>query len=129
MNVSGKFAIIGVLGAVAIVGVTAITIVASNAVVKKAKREQPSAEYVPEISLKAVVGENGVSIIIRDNGVGIEDTIKEKIFDPFFTTKTTGEASGVGLYLSREIVQNHGGDIQMKSVKDDYSEFTITLPI
>ena len=99
------------------------------AVVKKAKREQPSAEYVPEISLKAVVGENGVSIIIRDNGVGIEDTIKEKIFDPFFTTKTTGEASGVGLYLSREIVQNHGGDIQMKSVKDDYSEFTITLPI
>ena len=98
------------------------------AVVKKAKREQPSAEYVPEISLKAVVGENGVSIIIRDNGVGIEDTIKEKIFDPFFTTKTTGEAAGVGLYLSREIVQNHGGDIQMKSVKDDYSEFTITLP-
>ena len=97
------------------------------AVVKKAKREQPGA-YVPEISLKAVVGENNVSIIIRDNGIGIEDTIKEKIFDPFFTTKTTGEAAGVGLYLSREIVQNHGGDIQMKSVKDNYSEFTITLP-
>ena len=97
------------------------------AVVKKAKREQPGA-YVPEISLKAVVGENNVSIIIRDNGIGIEDTIKEKIFDPFFTTKTTGEAAGVGLYLSREIVQNHGGDIQMKSVKDNYSEFTIMLP-
>ena len=97
------------------------------AVVKKAKREQPGA-YVPEISLKAVVGENNVSIIIRDNGIGIEDTIKEKIFDPFFTTKTTGEAAGVGLYLSREIVQNHGGDIQMQSVKDSYSEFTITLP-
>ena len=97
------------------------------AVVKKAKREQPGA-YVPEISLKAIVGENNVSIIIRDNGIGIEDTIKEKIFDPFFTTKTTGEAAGVGLYLSREIVQNHGGDIQMKSVKDNYSEFTITLP-
>lgn len=97
------------------------------AVVKKAKREQPGA-YVPEVSLKAVAGKNSVSIIIRDNGIGIEDTIKEKIFDPFFTTKTTGEASGVGLYLSREVVQNHGGDIQMKSVKDNYSEFTITLP-
>ena len=97
------------------------------AVIKKAKREQPGA-YTPEISLKAVVGEGSVSVIIRDNGVGIEDTIKEKIFDPFFTTKTTGEASGVGLYLSREIVQNHGGDIKMKSVKDNYSEFTITLP-
>ena len=97
------------------------------AVVKKAKREKPGA-YVPEISLKVVVDKNSVSIIIRDNGIGIEDTIKEKIFDPFFTTKTTGEASGVGLYLSREIVQNHGGDIQMQSVKDSYSEFTITLP-
>lgn len=97
------------------------------AVVKKAKREQPGA-YVPEISLSAIAAKDSVSIIVRDNGIGIEDTIKEKIFDPFFTTKTTGEASGVGLYLSREIVQNHGGDINMNSVKDNYSEFTITLP-
>jgi signal transduction histidine kinase len=98
------------------------------AVIKKAKREKPDA-YTPEISLKAAIGDNSVSITVRDNGIGIEDTIKEKIFDPFFTTKTTGEASGVGLYLSREIVQNHGGDIHMNSVKDNYSEFTITLPI
>jgi signal transduction histidine kinase len=104
------------------------------AVVKKAKREQPalqseqSGEYVPEISIKASVDARWVSIIIRDNGIGIEDTITDKIFDPFFTTKTTGEAAGVGLYLSREIVQNHGGDILMKSVKNNYSEFTITLP-
>ena len=67
-----------------------------------------------------------VSIIIRDNG--IEQTIINKIFDPFFTTKTTGEAAGVGLYLSREIIQNHGGDIHVESVKNEYSEFTITLP-
>ena len=69
-----------------------------------------------------------VSIIIRDNGIGIEQTIINKIFDPFFTTKTTGEAAGVGLYLSREIIQNHGGDIHVESVKNEYSEFTITLP-
>ena len=106
------------------------------AVVKKAQREKPAAglptgqarAYVPEISFKAAVDVNHVSVTIRDNGIGIEDTIIEKIFDPFFTTKTTGEAAGVGLYLSREIVQNHGGDIQVESVKNDYSEFTITLP-
>jgi signal transduction histidine kinase len=67
-------------------------------------------------------------LTVYDNGIGIEDTIINKIFDPFFTTKTTGEAAGVGLYLSREIVQNHGGDISAKSVKNEYSEFTITLP-
>ena len=66
---------------------------------------------------------------IRDNGIGIEEKILDKIFDPFFTTKTTGEAAGVGLYLSREIIQNHGGEISVVSVKDEYTEFTITLPI
>ena len=44
------------------------------------------------------------------------------------TLATTAEASGVGLYLSREIIQNHGGDISVKSVKDEYSEFTFNIP-
>ena len=101
------------------------------AVVKKAQREK----YQPEISVSVTTAETSqsssashLSVIIRDNGIGIESTIIDKIFDPFFTTKTTGEAAGVGLYLSREIVQNHGGDIHVKSVKNEYSEFTITLP-
>ena len=100
------------------------------AVLKKASREKTGAgQYVPEITLTAAVADQGtVSVVVRDNGIGIEDTIIDKIFDPFFTTKTTGEAAGVGLYLSREIVQHHGGDIQVKSVKNDYSEFTIVLP-
>ena len=93
------------------------------AVVKKAQREK----YQPEVSLCVNVDEK-VHITIHDNGIGIEDTIIDKIFDPFFTTKTTGEAAGVGLYLSREIVQNHGGDIIVKSKKDVYTEFIITLP-
>ena len=98
------------------------------AVSKKAQRQQ----YQPEVSI--IVSNikpqtsNLITITIRDNGIGIEGTIIDKIFDPFFTTKTTGEAAGVGLYLSREIVQNHGGDISVNSVKNEYSEFIITLP-
>ena len=95
------------------------------AVVKKAQREK----YVPEISLDINSTAEQLIITIRDNGIGIEETIINKIFDPFFTTKPTGEAAGVGLYLSREIIQNHGGDISVKSEKDVYTEFTITLPI
>lgn len=94
------------------------------AVVKKIQRE----DFQPEVSLTARQDGNLVTLTIRDNGIGIEDTIVNKIFDPFFTTKTTGEASGVGLYLSREIIQNYGGDIHVKSEKNKYSEFTITLP-
>ena len=94
------------------------------AVVKKAM----NTSYSPEIVLEAKDAGDAVKITVHDNGIGIEDTIINKIFDPFFTTKTTGEAAGVGLYLSREIVQNHGGDISVQSVKNDYTEFTITLP-
>lgn len=95
------------------------------AVVKKAQREK----YQPEVQLRASVNDDKVIVSIRDNGIGIEETIINKVFDPFFTTKTTGEAAGVGLYLSREIVQNHGGDIAVESVKNKFTEFTIHLPI
>ena len=95
------------------------------AVVKKAQREQ----YAPEIHVSVDMDGTNVNISIRDNGIGIESTIIDKIFDPFFTTKTTGEAAGVGLYLSHEIVQNHKGTISVKSEKDIYTEFIITLPI
>lgn len=94
------------------------------AVVKKAQRQQ----YKPEVALTLTQSDKHADICIRDNGIGIEQTIIDKIFDPFFTTKTTGEAAGVGLYLSKEIIQNHKGDISVKSEKDSYTEFTITLP-
>ena len=96
------------------------------AVVKKAGKGENS--YTPEISLTVSNADAQYILRIHDNGIGIEEKILGKIFDPFFTTKTTGEASGVGLYLSREIIQNHGGDISVASAKDEYTEFTITLP-
>jgi len=100
------------------------------AVVKKSQKNQGK-DYVPEISLiVSPLGESkgGYTLKIRDNGTGISEATIGKVFDPFFTTKTTAEAAGVGLYLSREIIQNHGGDISVVSVKDEYTEFTITLP-
>ena len=94
------------------------------AVAKKAQKEP----YDPEVSLTVTVTDEHYVLKIRDNGIGIEEKILNKIFDPFFTTKTTNEAAGVGLYLSREIIQNHHGDITVASVKNEYTEFTITLP-
>ena len=102
------------------------------AVVRKAQKRrngETGQTYVPEIALHVSRTKKTFILSIRDNGIGIEEGIIGKIFDPFFTTKTTAEASGVGLYLSREIVQNHGGDIQVKSQKNEYTEFIITLPV
>ena len=94
------------------------------AVVKKAQK----ATFLPEITLSATVTDSHYIVKVHDNGTGIEEKSIGKIFDPFFTTKTTEEAAGVGLYLSREIIQNHGGDISVVSVKEEFTEFTITLP-
>ncbi len=94
-------------------------------VTKKAQREK----FNPEITVHVTTTEDSVMLVFYDNGIGIEETILDKIFDPFFTTKTTAEAAGVGLYLSREIIQNHQGDISVESVKDEYAEFTIVLPL
>ena len=96
------------------------------AVIKKVGKHP--AGYTPEIILTLSKQDNLVTIKIHDNGTGISENIIHKIFDPFFTTKTTAEASGVGLYLSKEIAQNHGGDIAVDSTKDEYTEFTIHIP-
>lgn len=85
--------------------------------------------YSPEIVVSMDIAEYFVTICLKDNGIGIEESILEQIFDPFFTTKTTGEAAGVGLYLSKEIITNHNGNIQVNSRKDEYTEFIIKLPI
>ena len=101
------------------------------AVMKQAQRMNENGEsYTPSIDVKVQQNpqKTMATITIHDNGVGIESTIIDKVFDPFFTTKTTGEASGIGLYLSREIIQNIGGDISVVSEKGVFTEFTIIIP-
>lgn len=95
------------------------------AVTKKYK----AARYDGEVRLTLAEDNDGIQITVRDNGIGIEESIIEKVFDPFFTTKTTAEASGVGLYLVRELVHDHNGNITVSSEKNEYCEFTITLPV
>ena len=101
-----------------------------NSVYSLAKKSQREQHFTPELLFSMVrSGNDKVIITVYDNGVGIESTILDKIVDPFFTTKTTGEAAGVGLYLSNEIVQNHGVSIRVESVKDEFAEFKIELPL
>lgn len=57
--------------------------------------------------------EQGAVIRVADNGPGIEDSLLEKVFIPFFTTKEKG--SGVGLSISRQIMQMHGGSLHIRS--------------
>ena len=63
---------------------------------------------------------------VSDDGSGIKSDALEKLFRPFFTTKAKG--TGLGLWLSQRIVQDHGGSIAVESVAGKGATFTITLP-
>jgi signal transduction histidine kinase len=69
-----------------------------------------------------------VLITIEDDGHGIEERDREHIFDPFYTTKPVGQGTGLGLYISFEIVRWHGGTIDVESNPGMGSKFTIELP-
>lgn len=82
--------------------------------------------------LSPPVGGRGAEVLIsvKDNGNGIPQNILDKIFQPFFTTKPTGKGTGLGLSMSYDIVtKGHGGDLSVKTVEGEGSEFTIKLPI
>ncbi|MFC1717275.1 response regulator [Candidatus Poribacteria bacterium] len=67
-----------------------------------------------------------VRISIEDQGIGIPEEYRQRIFEPFFTTKQAG--SGLGLTISRSIIQNHNGHITMESELGTGSGFHIHLP-
>ena len=68
---------------------------------------------------------NETTIVIKDNGPGIEEEALSKIFIPFFTTKKQG--SGIGLSLSKQIIRKHNGTITVKSTINEGAEFTIKV--
>jgi len=72
---------------------------------------------------------NSVIIECRDTGNGIPHEIIKDIFKPFFTTKGVGKGTGLGLYISHEIIKKHGGDIYIKSETGKGSTLKIVLPL
>jgi signal transduction histidine kinase len=72
--------------------------------------------------------EGTIFFTISDNGPGIPSEVQEKIFLPLFTTKVGGEGSGMGLYITKQIVERHQGSITLKSEPGN-TTFTISLPI
>jgi PAS domain S-box-containing protein len=70
-----------------------------------------------------------VRVEFADSGRGIPADLRERIFEPFVTTKATGEGTGLGLFLCRNIVSSFGGSIEVESTEGEGSVFRVRLPV
>lgn len=87
----------------------------------------------PEINITTHDAENGIEIIIRDNGIGISKENQRKIFDKFYRVPTGNvhnvKGFGLGLSYVQAVVNKHGGDISVSSELGKGSTFTVILPL
>ena len=90
--------------------------------------EKLSEGEICKIGLHASIANECLTITVNDNGKGIALKDQKRIFDPFFTTKDVGQGVGLGLSVSKNLLEKMGGSLSLKSQPDKYTEFTISLP-
>lgn len=81
------------------------------------------------IKISTWVEEKYIYALVEDNGGGIPPQNIEKLFDPFFTTKEVGKGTGLGLSISYGIIEEHGGEIGVKSKVGEGTAFTLTFKV
>ena len=92
------------------------------------KKLQIPEGYDPTVSVITRKLNGRVEIRVKDNGNGIPQKLIGKIFQPFFTTKPAGAGTGLGLSLSYDIINAHGGEIKVETKEGEFTEFLIQLP-
>jgi len=97
-------------------------------IVKNAVEASPSGA---EVRIAATMAEDALKLTVSDHGRGIPEEAKPKIFEPFFTTKGSQQAAGLGLGLSisKEIIEGMGGTISFESKMEQGTVFSIVIPI
>ncbi|MCI0529668.1 MAG: ATP-binding protein, partial [Nitrospira sp.] len=95
------------------------------------KRVAIIARLIERSSLPVSISEadQSIQLIIRDEGMGIAPNHRENLFTPFFTTKRRQKGTGLGLSISHRIIEEHHGQIEVKSEFGKFTEFIVTLPV
>lgn len=101
----------------------------SNAIYHLYKKSTKLNDYQPILSVTTQNKSNLIEITIKDNGTGIPTENLDKIFQIFWTTKSSGESMGLGLHFAKELIEKYNGKISVASKENEYTEFTVTLPV
>jgi signal transduction histidine kinase len=91
---------------------------------------QEGSDYKPTITIKTAVADGQLCIIIADNGEGMNDEVKQRLYENFFTTKPIGHGTGLGMAITKDIIENkHGGKLSFETTLGKGTSFTMTIPI
>ena len=94
------------------------------------KLESTEDGYRPEVNVVVKAADDNIIISFSDNGVGMTDEVKQRLYENFFTTKPVGQGTGLGMAITRDIIENkHGGKMTFDSTEGVGSSFTFTIPI
>ncbi len=100
---------------------------ACYAVWEKAQQGDPS--YKPTISVSVKLADGELCIQITDNGKGMTEEVKKRLFETFFTTKPSGQGTGLGMSITRDIIEHkHHGRILFDSEENKFTSFSLIIP-
>lgn len=92
-------------------------------------------KYSPDggnVVIAAVGNKKGITVSVKDEGIGIPEALQAKVFDRFFRVNnvqmSTIQGMGLGLYISSEIIERHGGKLALESKVNKGSVFYFTIP-
>ncbi len=83
----------------------------------------------PVVEIKATIEDNRVVVTVFDNGIGIDQAVQPKIFDMFYKGNTRSKGNGLGLYIVNKSLQALEGEVRLESMPNEYSKFTMYLPV
>lgn len=91
--------------------------------------EGGSPDSARTIAIRTSLLGDRVAIAVEDNGAGIPETLRTRVFDPFFTTKENGRGTGLGLFVSRSIIEAQGGAMQLVTNDAPGTTIEVLLPV
>ncbi len=98
-----------------------------NSIDSIAEKKSNNKNHLGKIHIFTEISQKYISLHVKDNGMGIKSELKNKLFDPFFTTKDVGKGTGLGLYVSYDIIKKHNGTLSFSDTKEGGAEFKIIL--
>ena len=110
------------------IGEALVNLVSNACYAMKLKHDTEADNYRPVLMVTSRLNGKMAEVVVRDNGTGIPEDIKDRIFNPFFSTRDGAIGAGLGLPIAADVARRLDGDLTVESKSGEYAEFTLSLP-